>query len=123
MTRGICRRPGLFPADCDVRDQSSLGAPSVNMEADRETANLGDEQPTELQGETNIPKQPKRRFIGRRAAVERAAASANASSSIEDSGAVQGAAHLSEICHEPAKLTALFSGSTSPFCQDLEPDP
>lgn len=63
------------------------------MESDREQADLG----PDLNGDAiPEPRQPKKRFIGRRAATERAAAKGQASTGIEDSTAVQGAA-LSSI--------------------------
>ena len=73
------------------------------MEADRDVANLASEvAAVNLNGEAeSVPKTPKRRFIGRKAADAKAAAQAEASSesiatntaslSIEDSGAIQGA--------------------------------
>jgi len=63
------------------------------MESDREATNLGAKGTADIQSEaTSATKQPKRRFIGRRAAAERAAAAGNSSSNanIEDSNAVQG---------------------------------
>lgn len=63
------------------------------MEADREQANLVPEITTELGADAApSPRQPKRRFIGRRAAAERAAAKGDTGAGIEDSGAIQGAA-------------------------------
>ena len=64
------------------------------MEEDRVIADLGPELGADLNGEDDATgqKQPKRRFIGRRAADAKAAAKAqeNGSGGIEDSGAVQG---------------------------------
>lgn len=65
------------------------------MEADREQANLEPGISTDISADTvPSPRQPKRRFIGRRAAAERAAAKGDTGLGIEDSGAVQGAASL-----------------------------
>ncbi|KAK0609199.1 Diphthamide biosynthesis protein 1 [Lasiodiplodia hormozganensis] len=62
------------------------------MEEDRAATNLGPTPEEELSGEPNIaPKQPKKRFVGRRAAESAAAAKAKAdpNANIEDSGAIQ----------------------------------
>jgi len=84
------------------------------MEDDRELSNLGAEGPADVQSETGVTtanRVPKRRFIGRRAAAERAAVSgaANASqngNSIEDSGgAVQGATRLQPVNYCDSGLT------------------
>lgn len=70
------------------------------MESDRALADLGPDLPATpgINGDTETqPKQPKRRFIGRRAADAKAASKAEAGSgSIEETGAVQGAC---EVCH------------------------
>lgn len=68
------------------------------MEEDRAQADLGPPITADLDGDTAPePRQPKKRFIGRRAATERAAAKGNGQpvGGIEDSAAVQGAATLS----------------------------
>jgi 2-(3-amino-3-carboxypropyl)histidine synthase len=69
------------------------------MEEDRLQTNLGPDIGADLESEvTATPKQPKRRFIGRRAA-EKAIQSSSANESIEESGAVQGAlTGFSVIC-------------------------
>jgi len=60
------------------------------MEEDRQNANLGPELSSDVGTEADAPqKQPKRRFIGRRAAAEKAAARGDAPAGIEDSSAVQ----------------------------------
>lgn len=79
------------------RNQSSVTRVSIfeAMESDREQADLGPCIAADLNEESApVPRQPKKRFIGRRAATERAAAKgeANGAGGIEDSGAVQGAA-------------------------------
>jgi hypothetical protein len=57
-----------------------------NMEADREATNLGPEISDEIPREEVItPKEPKRRFVGRKTAAEKAAANAS-EVNIEDSG-------------------------------------
>lgn len=72
------------------------------MEEDRAIADLGPTVSAELNGDTEaLGKKPKRRFIGRKAAEAKAAARAEASGgTIEDSGAVQGAAY-----HTPPSYT------------------
>ena len=68
------------------------------MEEDRAIADLGPDVPTaDLNGgDTMVEKKPRRRFIGRRAADAKAAARAQENGvGIEDSGAVQGAVHIS----------------------------
>ncbi|KAK4507032.1 hypothetical protein PRZ48_000766 [Zasmidium cellare] len=63
------------------------------MEEDRAVADLGPDVATEINGDAEtIPKTPKRRFIGRRAADAKAAAKAaegGNNATIEDTGAVQ----------------------------------
>lgn len=62
-----------------------------NMEDDRAHANLSDAISVELEAPAaETTKQPKKRFIGRRAAAERAAKNADQNSTIEDSGSIQG---------------------------------
>jgi 2-(3-amino-3-carboxypropyl)histidine synthase len=66
------------------------------MEQDRQQADIST---PELDGEAvAVPKQPKKRFIGRRAAAEKAAAKGDTIGGIEDSGAIQGS-HLVLTCH------------------------
>lgn len=79
------------------------------MEEDREASNLGGSQPAEIAEDINgdadaVEKKPKRRFIGRKAAEAKAAARAEQNGgTIEDSGAVQGAAH--HYTHPPGDST------------------
>lgn len=64
------------------------------MEDDRALVDLGiATEIEETQAAQNAMKQPKRRFVGRRAAAE-ASKSASANTLIEDSGAIQGTATL-----------------------------
>ncbi len=61
------------------------------MEEDRAVANIGPDISGHINQEPDaVPKVPKKRFIGRRAAAERAATKAGENGSIEDSGALQG---------------------------------
>jgi len=65
------------------------------MESDRQQADLGPVESADLNGDTAPePRQPKKRFVGRRAAAERAAAKGQTDGGIEDSNAVQGAAYI-----------------------------
>jgi hypothetical protein len=66
------------------------------MEQDRQQADVST---PELDGEAvAVSKQPKKRFIGRRAAAEKAAAKGDTNGGIEDSGAIQGS-YLAPTCH------------------------
>ena len=68
-------------------------APLINfakMEEDRAAANLGPTTECEFSGEVPaVPKQPKKRFVGRKTA-ERAAGKMDPNANIEDSGVIQG---------------------------------
>lgn len=71
-----------------------LGKTAV-MEEDRDATNLAPETSPDLTGDAAASsKQPKRRFIGRKAANERAAARGVAHGAIEESSAIQGAATI-----------------------------
>jgi hypothetical protein len=66
------------------------------MEQDRQQADIST---PELDGEAvAVSKHPKKRFIGRRAAAEKAAAKGDTNGGIEDSGAIQGS-YLVPTCH------------------------
>lgn len=72
------------------------------MEEDRASANLGPEVSLNLEEESKTePKQPKRRFIGKRAAVEKAAANGSQNGNVEDNEAVQG---VDELSHSSVEL-------------------
>ena len=61
------------------------------MEQDRAEADIGQAIKIELDAEQKESlKQPKKRFVGRRAAAERAEQHHGGNSTIEDSGAIQG---------------------------------
>ena len=68
-------------------------APPINiakMEEDRAATNLGPTAEDEFNNEVPAaPKQPKRRFVGRKTA-ERATGKTDPNANIEDSGAIQG---------------------------------
>jgi 2-(3-amino-3-carboxypropyl)histidine synthase len=60
------------------------------MEEDRLSTNIGPDTTQDLETEiTSPPKQPKRRFVGRKAA-EKAASSVTTDGNIEESSAIQG---------------------------------
>ena len=63
------------------------------MESDRAKVDLGPDELSENYKPADvpdIPKQPKKRFVGKRAAAERAERDGKGSASIEDNGAIQG---------------------------------
>lgn len=77
------------------------------MDQDRRQADLST---PELDGEAAaVSRQPKKRFIGRRAAAEKAAAKGEANGGIEDSGAIQG----------PPLTILLFERPTDTLSQSL----
>lgn len=77
------------------------------MEDDRIATNLGPETNRDVESEVAAPaKQPRRRFVGRRA-TEQAAQSNGANGSIEDSGAIQGVNRPSYQVFEANWLTFL----------------
>jgi hypothetical protein len=81
------------------------------MEEDRLATNLGPETSDSLDADTPAaPKQPKRRFVGRRAA-EAATATNAPNGSIEESTAIQGV--KSPISRVYWLLLTLDSGATS----------
>ena len=66
------------------------------MEEDRAETNLGIAQDAAASAEpAEVPRVPKKRFVGRKTAAENAAKSSNGASNgtIEDSGAIQGIYH------------------------------
>ena len=61
------------------------------MDSDRAQAGLGEAVVVELAAdEQSKPKQPKKRFTGRKAAAERAEQNGSPNGTIEDSGVIQG---------------------------------
>lgn len=69
------------------------------MEDDRAQADLGEAIDAELGAEKQEKqKYPRKRFIGRKEAAERAEKRGDANGTIEDSGAIQGAQRASEVC-------------------------
>ena len=61
------------------------------MEIDRAQADLGEAVDAELSAsKPDAPKQPKKRFIGRKAATEQAEKNGGSNGTIGDSGAIQG---------------------------------
>jgi hypothetical protein len=85
------------------------------MEEDRLETNLGPSLDDQIESEVQIQaKQPKRRFIGRRAA-DQAAQNKITDASIEDSGAIQGVNHPVSIrrCILLANFDSSCATSTS----------
>ena len=69
------------------------------MEADRAQADLGKAVESELiADDKQQQKQPKKRFIGRKEAAERAEKSGDINGTIEDSGAIQGEQETNTLC-------------------------
>ena len=69
------------------------------MEVDRAQSDLGEAVDAELSAEhQQKQKQPRKRFIGRKEAAERAEKRGDTNKTIEDSGAIQGAQRSSLIC-------------------------
>ena len=64
--------------------------PANAMEEDRAEANIGQAIDDKLLIKEDVPRHPKKRFIGRRAATERAVEQGVSQGTIEDSGAIQG---------------------------------
>ena len=61
------------------------------MESERAQADLGEAVDAELAAEEKQQlRQPKRRFVGRKAAAEQAERNGDSNKTIEDSGAIQG---------------------------------
>ena len=83
------------------------------MEEDRAEADIGQGIDAELLIREDAPRHPKKRFIGRRAATEKAKEQAVSQNTIEDSGAIQGHCRPPEG-HIEEKLIYLCSGATSP---------
>lgn len=69
------------------------------MEEDRAEADFGQGINAELLVKEDVPRYPKKRFIGRRAATEKAKEQAVSPNTIEDSGAVQGSSKPSRRMH------------------------
>lgn len=68
------------------------------MEADRAETDIGKSTiPDRKVAEDEKPKQPRKRFIGRRAAIEKAEQRNGPNATIEDSGAIQGLRATSRI--------------------------
>ena len=69
------------------------------MEEDRAQVDLGGAVDAELGLENQQKqKQPRKRFIGRKEAAERAEKRSDTDGTIEDSGAIQGMQNASKIC-------------------------
>jgi len=93
------------------------------MEDDRVLVDLGiAAELEEIHISQNAVKQPKRRFVGRRAATEAAANSTpgQSSASIEDAGAIQGIFSYRSCLPRPLGLM-MFSCPAEESAEDVEP--
>lgn len=82
----------LFPTPRFVQRHNHRNTQRANMEEDRAATNLGPLEDDGLVGEPPVvPKQPKRRFVGRKTAENAASPPADPNANIEDSSALQGA--------------------------------
>ena len=90
------------------------------MENDRAETNLGADADAEI-GATTIekPKQPKKRFVGRRAA-EQAEKQSSSNGTIENSGAIQGQGRLCNLIKHNADHSFSHSRSTEKASTDSE---
>ena len=69
------------------------------MEQDRAQADVGKAVDAELIAENpQKQKQPRKRFVGRKEAAERAERRADINGTIEDTGAIQGSSRASKFC-------------------------
>ncbi len=88
------------------------------MEIDRAQTDLGEAVNAELSAsKSDLLKQPKKRFIGRKAAAEKAEKNGGSNGTIEDSGAIQGL-HV----HDNMTTTnSIFSCTTEKNSSCVEP--
>lgn len=85
------------------------------MEEDRAQADLGEAVDAELDAEKQEKqKQPKKRFIGRKEAAERAEKRADTDATIEDSGALQGVQNALEVCGRGTDILQLHNQERLP---------
>ena len=85
------------------------------MEEDRAQADLGKAVDAEVGAEKQEKqKQPKKRFIGRKEAAERAEKRGDTSGTIEDSGAIQGVQRASKICERKTDILQLHNQKGRP---------
>lgn len=77
---------------------NSTLAGNLAMEEDRAATNLGKAEDTEASAEHEaVPRVPKKRFIGRRAAAEKTGTAGEPHVTAEDSSAIQGILLLDEL--------------------------
>lgn len=95
---------------------------ATRMEDDRAATNLGPEVEEGIQEEpVQVPKQPKRRFVGRKAAETKGEQQADPNANIEDSSAIQGVRNL--YSKSPQSTANVFdSRPASPYCSCAERD-
>ena len=85
------------------------------MEQDRHQTHLGETSDAELGPEKEgKQKQPKKRFIGRKEAAERAQKRGDANEAIETSKAIQGARRVSKVCQRDAEVLQLHNQERRP---------
>jgi hypothetical protein len=92
------------------------------MEDDRVQVDLGiAAEIEEKQIHENAVKQPKKRFVGRRAAAEAAKSSPGTTTSIEDSGAIQGNETFSLLCFVGRDADGHHSCPAKEGAEDAQP--
>lgn len=94
-----------------------------NMEEDRAATNLGPEVEEGISEEPAVvPKQPRRRFVGKKTAGAASEQQSDPNTNIEDSSAIQGVRHLITLTK---RLYADFgiSRPASPYCSRAEHTP
>lgn len=88
---------------------------SAKMEEDRAQADLGEAVDAEFAAEKQEKqKQPRKRFIGRKEAAERAEKRADTNSTIEDSGAIQGMHRASKGYERISDISQLHNQERQP---------
>jgi hypothetical protein len=94
-----------------------------NMEEDRAATNLGPEVDEGISEEPTVaPKQPRRRFVGRKTAGTTGEQQADPNANIEDSSAIQGVRHLFNFTRR-RHANHQLSRPTSSYCSRAECTP
>ena len=87
----------------------------AKMEEDRAQAELGGAVDAELEAEKQEKqRQPRKRFIGRKEAAERAEKRGDTNGTIEDSGVIQGVQKASEVCERVSDVSQLHNQERRP---------
>lgn len=85
------------------------------MEEDRARVDLGETLNAEPGAEKQEKqKKPKKRFIGRKEAAERAEKGGDMNGTIEDSGAIQGVQRASKVCERDSDILQLHNQGRQP---------